>query len=290
MSDAGILAELSSLRPELHRYCARLMGSVIDGEDVVQDAFLRALAALPGRELDAPLRPWLFRIAHNRAMDVLRGRTLRRTEPMENAFAVADDGAEDALARLMQKQAVGLAMARFSELPVMPRSVVILKDVMGESLGFIAALLDLSVDGVKGHLARGRARLRAVATRPVAEVATPAPSPEVARYVALFNARDWDGLRAMLADDARLQQSAYPLRTGPTVREFFGIYAGYGEVRLMPAWVEGREVMAVFEGDAAVPNHMMWLEWDNGQIRYIRDYRYVPYVLAESNLIVAPHV
>lgn len=287
MSDAGVLAELSALRPELHRYCARLMGSVIDGEDVVQDAFLRVLAALPGRDGEAPLRPWLFRIAHNRAMDVLRGRGPRRTEPMEAAFAVADDTSDDPAERLVRREAVGLAMAQFSELPVMQRSVVILKDVMGESLGDIAAMLDLSVDGVKGHLARGRSRLRVIAGRPATEVPRPAPSTELARYIDLFNARDWDSLRAMLAQDARLQQSAYPLRTGPTVREFFGIYAGYGGVRLAPAWLDGREVIAVFEDGAMAPSHVMWLEWQDGQIVYIRDYRYVGYVLAEAELLWA---
>jgi RNA polymerase sigma-70 factor (ECF subfamily) len=67
---AELRALASKLRPELHRYCARLMGSVIEGEDGVQDAFARALVAV--NELDAapPLRPWLFRIAHNRALDL----------------------------------------------------------------------------------------------------------------------------------------------------------------------------------------------------------------------------
>ena len=63
----------------------------------------------------------------------------------------------------------------------------------------------------------------------------------MARYVALFNGQDWDGLRAMLADDARLAQSIYPVRTGAEVKMFFGIYAQYAPVRLAPAWLEGRE-------------------------------------------------
>jgi len=67
---AELLAEAGELRPELHRYCARLMGSVIDGEDVVQDTLARALVALQDMEEMPPLRPWLFRIAHNRALDL----------------------------------------------------------------------------------------------------------------------------------------------------------------------------------------------------------------------------
>ena len=84
---AELLALAEALRPELHRYCARLMGSVIDGEDVVQDTLVRALAALQEieeqGEVRPPLRPWLFRIAHNRALDLLRGRAIRKTEPID---------------------------------------------------------------------------------------------------------------------------------------------------------------------------------------------------------------
>ncbi len=82
---AGLLAQAGELRPELHRYCSRLMGSVIDGEDVVQDTLVRAFVALQELEEQGletpPLRPWLFRIAHNRALDLLRGRRLRCRRP-----------------------------------------------------------------------------------------------------------------------------------------------------------------------------------------------------------------
>ena len=84
------LALAGELRPELHRYCARLMGSVIDGEDVVQDTFTRALVALGDIEEMPQLRPWLFRIAHNRALDLLRSRAARKAEPIEAAVDVAD--------------------------------------------------------------------------------------------------------------------------------------------------------------------------------------------------------
>jgi len=89
----------------------------------------------------------------------------------------------------------------------MQRSVVILRDVRDQSLGEIAAVLDLTVNAVKAHLARARARLKAINAQALAHPAPRPPSPAVARYVALFNRRDWDGLRAMLADDVRLIQS-----------------------------------------------------------------------------------
>src|SRR5207237_7821552 len=108
------------------------------------------------------LRPWLFRIAHSRAVDLLGGRAVWRTEPIESAVDVADQANPDPVEMLMRQEAVKTAVSRFAELPTTQRSVVILKDVLDESLSEIAALLDLTVDAVKGHLARGRARLREI--------------------------------------------------------------------------------------------------------------------------------
>ena len=287
---AQLVALASELRPQLHRYCARLMGSVIDGEDVVQDTFARAFVALDELEQGAPLRAWLFRIAHNRALDVLRSRTIRAAEPIEAAREVADPESPDPVEVMMRREAVETAVSRFAELPTTQRSVVILKDVLDQSLGEIAAMLDLTVNAVKAHLARGRARLKAINAEAQARPAPRAPSPDVARYVALFNGRDWDGLRAMLADDVRLIQSTYALRAGAAdVGMFFGIYAKIEGVRLAPAWLEGREVIAVWEDpQGAKPSYLMWLEWQDGRISFIRDYRYVRYVVDDAELVLAP--
>jgi RNA polymerase sigma factor (sigma-70 family) len=283
------MALAGELRPQLHRYCARLMGSVIEGEDVVQDTFARAFVALDEVQETPPLRAWLFRIAHNRALDLLRSRTIRATEPVEAAHAIADAENPDPVEVLMRREAVETAVSRFAQLPTVQRSVVILKDVLDQSLEEIAEMLDLTVNAVKAHLARGRARLKAInAAAPAAPAPRPA-SPAVARYVALFNRRDWDGLRAMLADDVRLVQSTYPLRAGAAdVGMFFGIYARSAPVRLVPAWLDGREVIVVYEDTRAVKaSYLMWLEWTNGRISFIRDYRHVPYVADDAELILA---
>jgi RNA polymerase sigma-70 factor (ECF subfamily) len=191
---------------------------------------------------------------------------------------------------MMRREAVETAVSRFAELPTTQRSVVILKDVLDQSLEEIAAMLDLTVNAVKAHLARGRARLKAVNAQAQAQPAPRSPSPDVARYVALFNRRDWDGLRAMLADDVRLIQSTYPLRAGSAdVGMFFGIYAKIEGVRLAPAWLEGREVIAVWEDpQAEKPSYLMWLEWMDGRISFIRDYRYVRYIVDDAELVLAP--
>ncbi len=190
----------------------------------------------------------------------------------------------------MRKEAVKTAVSRFVELPTLQRSVVILKDVLDEPLIEIAALLDLTVDAVKAHLARGRAHLREINAhaRPV-PVARPA-SAAVARYVALFNQRDWDGLRAMLADDVKLHQPLHPLRVDRAdVGLFFTLYAKIDGVSLVPAWLEGREVVAVFENRAdPKPSYIMRLEWRDGQISFIHDYRYVRYVTTDAELTLAP--
>ncbi len=287
---ARMLALAEELRPELHRYCARLMGSVIEGEDVVQDTLVRAFVALPDLQEAAPLRAWLFRIAHNRALDLLRGRAVRKAEPIEAASDVVDQESPDPVEMLMRKEAVDTAVSRFAELPALQRSVVILKDVLDESLAEIATLLDLTVDAVKAHLARGRARLRQINAQagPPAE-ARPA-SAAVTRYADLFNRRDWNSLRALLADDVKLNQSSHPPRIGRAdVGMFFTIYAKSETVWLAPAWLEGREVIAVFENRAdPKPSYMMWLEWRDGRISFIRDYRHVRYVATDAELMLAP--
>jgi RNA polymerase sigma-70 factor (ECF subfamily) len=287
---ARLIALAAEVRPQLHRYCARLMGSVIDGEDVVQDTLLRALVALQDLEDLPPLRPWLFRVAHNRALDLLRGRSVRQAESLDSAPEIADPSHPDPLEMLMRREAVKTAVSRFAELPLLQRSVVVLKDVLDESLSEIADLLGLSVDAVKAHLARGRARLRQIDAQPGPLPEVRPPSADVSRYVTLFNQRDWDALRSLLADDVKLSQSTHSLRVGRAeVGMFFTIYAQSPEVWLAPAWLEEQEVIAVFENRAqARPSYMMWLEWVDGRIRLIRDYRYVRYVVAEVDLALAP--
>ncbi|WP_316181986.1 MULTISPECIES: sigma-70 family RNA polymerase sigma factor [unclassified Bradyrhizobium] len=283
---AELMALAEQLRPELHRYCARLMGSVIDGEDVVQDTLTKALVAVGEMRDLAMLRAWLFRVAHNRALDLLRSRAIRAVEPIEAADDVADDAAPDAVEVMMRDEAIRTAVSRFTELPIPQRSVLVLKDVLDEPLADIAALLGLTLDSVKAHLARARARLSEINAVAEARTAARPASDAVARYVSLFNRRDWDGLRALLAHDVKLHQSTHPVRVGPAdVGMFFSIYAGMDGVWLVPAWLEGREVIAVFErhGDPQ-PSYFMWLSWRDGKISFIRDYRYVRYVIADAEL------
>lgn len=275
--------QFADLRPELFRYCARLTGSVFEAEDIVQDTLERALAHPPAGEI----RPWLFRVAHNRAVDHLRASKHRRGEPLDELADQPDETTPAPDEAAIRRETVSLAIARFTELPIAQRSVVILKDVLDHSLTDIAELLDFSLAAVKAALHRGRARLRELAAAP--QPAAPRPSAEIARYVAMFNGRDWQGLRALLADDVKLNQSAKYRKEGRTeVGQFFGIYGDTPDWHLWPAWLEGREIVAVFGGpEASSPAYFMEIFWRDGEIALIHDRRYLPYEIEGAEILLA---
>ena len=282
------LALVDEVRPELHRYCARMTGSIAEGEDVVQDTLARAYYELPELKELPPLRPWLFRIAHNRAIDYLRRYERRMTEPIDDAFDLADDDAspESILAR---EQAVRSAVSRFLELVPTQRSCVILKDVLDYSLDEIASLLKLSVAAVKATLHRGRGRLRELS----AATSDPTPpqiiSPAVERYAALFNARDWEGVRAMLADDVKLDLVSRAKWTGRhQVSSYFTNYHAASDWHLAPARLDGREVLAVFRSPAdARPGYFIELTLRDERVAGIRDFRYVSYIGREADIVLS---
>ena len=207
------LAIVETIRPELHRYCARLTGSVIEGEDIVQDTLAKAFYTLGLTSELPPLRPWLFRIAHNAAIDFLKSHGRKLTDPRADMTDVAGfDDAPDPFA-------TRLALARFLTLPVTQRSAVILKDVLGHSLEETAETMETTVMAVKAALVRGRAKLREAE-------ASDAPAHIVARedldrYVTLFSAADWDGVRALVGEDCRLDLVSKSERRGKDVGVYF---------------------------------------------------------------------
>ncbi|HMJ14303.1 MAG TPA: sigma-70 family RNA polymerase sigma factor [Polyangiaceae bacterium] len=281
------LALVAEVRPDLHRYCARMTGSVADGEDVVQETLARAYFMLPELPAMPELRPWLFRVAHNRALDFLRRYERRMSEPLEaNAPFVAEEltTADEVVAA---QQAVALALGRFLELPPVPRSCVILKDVLGHSIEEIAVLLELAVPGVKAALYRGRQRLRVAAVDDANATtrSTSAPSPLIARYVELFNAHDWDGVRALLADDVRLDLVSRAQRRGREVGEYMNNYEVVHDWHLRAAWLGEREVIAVLRDPSrTTAAYFIELTLEGDRIQHIRDYRYVPYITHDAPL------
>lgn len=289
------LALVNNLRPELHRYCARMTGSVVDGEDIVQDTLARACDELAGlKELPA-LRPWLFRIAHNRALDYLRRYEWRMSEPLDAAADLAADKAFEPDSTVARNEAVRAAISQFLELAPVQRSCVVLKDVFDYSLDEIATMLELSVSAIKSALVRGRAKLRdlsaASAGMPEHEPRPRPVSPVFARYAALFNQRDWDGVRAMLVDDVKLELVSRLKWTGRAqVSSYFTNYGSIRDWLLVPGWLDGREILAVVcEPQDARPSYFIELTVTADRVTAIRDFRYVPYIIRDAMIELVPH-
>ena len=153
---------LVAMRPRLHRYCARMVGSVIDGEDVLQDALIKAVEAQAAAGAIGNPEGWLFRIAHNTALDFLRRRN--RQEALRSAEEV--DMIADQLDAVASRQIAATSLRTFMRLPVAQRSSVILMDVLGCSLQEICEVMDCSLPAAKAALHRGRAQLREIADEP----------------------------------------------------------------------------------------------------------------------------
>ena len=279
LSDAReqFLAMVSGVRPELHRYCARLTGSVIEGEDVVQETLAKAFYAL-SQSLDVPpLRPWLFRIAHNAAIDFLKshGRKFVDVHADLESFAGFDERPDPA--------AVRAALAAFLTLPVTQRSAVILKDVLGFSLEEAAETMGTTVMAVKAALVRGRAGLHAAAEKggPVHD----ALRADLDRYAARFNARDWDGVRALVSDDCRLDLVSKAQRRGKQVGAYFGRYEKEN-IALRVVRLDGELAFAAYAPGADRPSYFILVDVADGKVTRIRDFRYVPYIAAEAEFEV----
>jgi RNA polymerase sigma-70 factor, ECF subfamily len=264
------------------------VGSVIDGEDVLQDALIKAMEAFAAA---GPLRNtegWLFKIAHNTALDFLRRRA--RQEALQSAEEV--EMIADRLDGIASRQIASASLRTFMRLPVAQRASVILMDVLGCSLQEICEVMDLSLPAVKAALHRGRAQLREYADEPD-DAPRPALSDadrqRLSTYVTHFNARDFDAIRAMIADDVRLELVSKTRLNGKVeVSRYFGNYSQISDWHLVPGMVEGYPAILVFDPSepGSRPKYFMLLNWQADKVATIRDFRHAPYVIDGAEYLI----
>lgn len=280
----AFLETITQLRPRLHRYCARMTGSIFDGEDVVQDALFEAYRKLDKYDDSRPLAPWLFRIAHNRCIDLLRRRGVRveaETAAAEPDPVLPADPPGMGLGHAVELLVVGL--------PPMERACVLLKDVFDDSLEEIAEIVGSSVGGVKAALHRGRSKLT---TRPASSSTRRRVNPELAAllhlYVERFNRRDWDGLRELIGADARLRVAdrfAGRVIDSP----YFGNYERWSVPwRMTVGEVDGEPLVIRLQKDSGewAPAGVVRLGWDGPAVMRIADYGHCPWVLQAAASVV----
>ncbi len=268
---------VKEIRPELHRYCARMTGSVIDGEDVVQEALAKAYYALATTASISNMRSWLFRIAHNKAIDHLRRYDSNHSEPLDDQLPQTTREPS-----LESKELARVALSRFLELPPMQRSCVILKDALDCSLNEIAELLDVTLSTVKAALHRGRTRVRSLASELEAGIPMMAASETALlhKYVEAFEARNFDTVRAMLAEDVRLDLIGRAQRRG--VVEVSGYFTNYDRLQdwqISVGSVEGKPAVIVSDSAEPTVDYFILIEWDCDRVGMIRDYRYARHVM-----------
>jgi len=219
--------DFESHRPALLGHCYRMLGSVVDAEDAVQETMLRAWKALPKFDGRASLRTWLYRIATNVCLDEREART-RRVRPMDGGVQVTADTVPmplperprthwlepvpdvaalpadaDPAEQAVLREGIRLAfVAALQHLPPRQRAGLLLTEVLGWSAAEVAVALDTSVAAVNSAVQRARATLQA---RADVQRAAPLPAEQSAlleRFVDAFHRYDVDALTALLHDDA----------------------------------------------------------------------------------------
>lgn len=225
--------EMERYRRELTGYCYRMLGSAFEADDAVQETLVRAWQKSETFEGRSSVRSWLYRIATNVCLDILRSRG-RRARPVDLGPATAVEaftagtlpenvwvqpmpdarvlpGAGDPAELAAAKESIRLAfVAALQHLPARQRAVLILREVLSWQASEVAELLGSSVASVNSALQRARATLAArdVAAAPVV---TGDQQALLARYVDAFERYDVSGLVSLLHEDAVLSMPPYPL-------------------------------------------------------------------------------
>jgi RNA polymerase sigma-70 factor (ECF subfamily) len=286
-SDDAFRRLVEPYRPELHAHCYRMLGSVHDADDALQDALLRAWRGLAKFEGRGPVRSWLYRITTNACLDLIARRPKRVlpidhgpaagpgddledpviesvwVEPYADAVAGVEDGYSSPEARYERRESVELAfIVALQHLPATQRAVLILRDVLGFSAREAAEALDTTVASVNGALRRARkaaaerlpsqsqqAALRALGDDGVRKL--------VEAYIDAWERGDVDAILAMLADDATFTMPPLPTwyRGREAIALFLTRYALQDRWRLLGTRANGQLAFACYAWDAEAGSH-----------------------------------
>jgi RNA polymerase sigma-70 factor (ECF subfamily) len=283
-------------RAELHAHCYRMLGSVHDAEDALQDAMLRAWRGLPGFEGRSSVRSWMYRIATNACLDVVARRPKRVLpidygpatdphegpgeplvesvwlEPYPDETLGLEDGFAAPAARYEQRESVELAfIAALQHLPARQRAALILREVLGFSAREVAESLDTTTASVNSALQRARKAVDEKLPAQSQQATARALGDErlrvlVERYVDAWERGDVEAVAAMLADDATLTMPPMPTWfRGPDVIVFLTEWAfsgrAYGaegnrRVKVVPIRANAQPAFATYSWDPERGSHL----------------------------------
>lgn len=270
---------LEPYRRELHLHCYRILGSVADAEDALQETLLAAWRGLGGFEGRASLRTWLYRIATTRSLNMLRSASRRPAESLPSPVTPPEptrlgevtwlepypdvllaDPAPGPEGRYEQREAVSLAfITALQLLPPRQRAALILRDVLDFPAREVATMLETTEQSVSSALKRARAALARELPSPGAE---PAPGPDsaeeqelLARLIDAFEAADVEGIVALMTEDAWLRMPPVPLeyRGRELAGEFLGriAFRPGRQFTAVPTRANGQPALGVYLLDPA---------------------------------------
>jgi RNA polymerase sigma-70 factor (ECF subfamily) len=276
ITDAEFADQTEPFRRELLAHCYRMLGSVDDAEDVVQETYLRAWRSYGGFEGRSSVRTWLYQIATNACLTARQHRTRRALpsglggpgedrdaelagselgwlQPMPDALVTGE--AEDPAVIAVTRDSLRLALiASFQYLPPRQRAVLLLREVLAFPAEDVARMLGTTTVAVKSALQRARARLTDVAQgdRPIAEPPEPAARALLDQYIAAFENTDAAALERLLRRDATLEMppSSVWYAGGEAVATAVAGLGSPGEWRMAPTAANGQPAAAAYQRGA----------------------------------------